>query len=64
MPLCVFLRGDFVGLKLFLVGIPWIQNFFSWVFRGSKFFSRGFFVANFVIQRIPFVSCMSKNDRK
>ena len=26
------------------VGISWVQNFFSWVFRGSKIFSRGYFV--------------------
>ena len=51
-----FSRWYFVGLKLFLVGISWVQNFFlvgiswvwnffSWVFRGSKIFSwvRNFF---------------------
>ena len=25
-------------------GILWVQNFFSWVLRGSQIFSRGFFV--------------------
>ena len=80
-------RGYFVGPKFFLVGISWVQNFFSgiswvwnfsleyfmgpkfscgcfvgskfsrgyswvriffwWVFRGSEFFSREYFVAPF-----------------
>ena len=31
-----FSREYFVGLKFFLVGISWVSNFFSWVFRGSK----------------------------
>ena len=26
------------------VGISWVPNFFSWVFRGSQIFSRGYFV--------------------
>ena len=26
------------------VGISWVQIFFSWVFRGSKIFSRGYFL--------------------
>ena len=30
--------------KHFLEGILWVQNFLSWIFRGYKFFSRGFFV--------------------
>ena len=38
------LRGYFVVPKLFLVGISLAQSFFSWVFRGSKFFSREYFV--------------------
>ena len=33
-----FSRGYFVSPKFFLVGISWVQNFFSWVFRGSKVF--------------------------
>ena len=42
--------GYFVGPKYFLVGISWVQNIFSgvfrvlWVFRVSKVFSRGYFV--------------------
>ena len=36
MPSC--LRGS----KIFFVGISWVQNIFSWVFRGSKIFSRGY----------------------
>ena len=28
--------------KTFLVGISWIQDFFSWVIRGCKFFFRYF----------------------
>ena len=42
VPSC--LCGYFVGLKLFLVNISWVQNFSSWVFRGSKIFSCGYFV--------------------
>ena len=38
--------GYFVSLKFFLVGISWVQNFFSWVFFGSKFFSCGYFVGS------------------
>ena len=34
----------FVGPKCFLVGISWVQNFFSWVFSGSNIFSCGYFV--------------------
>ena len=37
--------GYFVGPNFFLVGISWVQSFFSWVFRWSKIFSR---VENFV----------------
>ena len=38
--------GYFVSSKFFLVGISWVQNFFSWVFFGSKFFSCGYFVGS------------------
>ena len=34
----------FVGPKIFFVGISWVSIFFSWVFRGSKSFSRGYFM--------------------
>ena len=34
----------FMRPKLFNVGTSWVQNFFSWVFCGSKFFSQGHFV--------------------
>ena len=33
-----------MGSKIFLVGISWVQNIFSWVFCGSQTFSRGYFV--------------------
>ena len=33
-----------MGPKFFLLGISWVQKFFSWVFRGSEIFSRGYFV--------------------
>ena len=39
-----YLCGYFVGPNYFLVGILWVQNIFSWVFRGFKLFSRGYFV--------------------
>ena len=42
VPSC--LRGYFMSPKLFLVGISWVKSFFSWVFRESKVFSRGYFV--------------------
>ena len=42
VPSC--LPGYFVSSKFFLVGISWVQNFFSWVFLESKFFSRGYFL--------------------
>ena len=32
------------------VGISWVPNFFSWVFRGSQIFSSGYFVGpNFIL---------------
>ena len=34
----------FMGPKYFLLVILWVRNFFPWVFRGSKIFSRGYFV--------------------
>ena len=53
------------------LGISWVENFFSWVFRGPKVFfswvSRGsssFFAAYFVIQRFPVFGCVRKSDRK
>ena len=39
---CAKFRGYFVGPKYFLVSISWVSYFFSWVFRGSNFFSRGY----------------------
>ena len=30
--------------KCFIVGISRVQDYFSWVFRGSKVFSRGYFM--------------------
>ena len=37
-------RWYFVGSNFFLVGISWVQNIFWWVFLGSQFFYRGYFV--------------------
>ena len=62
-----FSRGYFVGLKCFLVGILWVQSFFSGVLYGSKYFPRGYFVdhvVNFVIQRFSLASCMRKSEKK
>ena len=56
-----------VGPKFFLVGISWIQNIFSWVFlrfnffflwlfRGSKYFTHGYFVdLSFLLVGIPWI---------
>ena len=41
---CACLYRYFVGPKLFLMGISWVQKFSSRVFSGSTFFSRGYFV--------------------
>ena len=50
----------FVGPKIFLVGITWVQNIFSWVFRGSQIFSRGYFVGpKFFLVGIPWVQNFS-----
>ena len=40
----MFSRGCFVGPKYFLLGISWVQNIFSWVFREFKSFPRGYFM--------------------
>ena len=37
------------------VGISWVQKFFSWVFHGSKIFSRGYFVGPKFFSRGYFV---------
>ena len=34
----IFSRGYFVAPKFFFVGILWLRNFFSWVFRRSEIF--------------------------
>ena len=34
----------FVCEGFFLVSISWVHSFFSWVFRGSEIFFRGYFV--------------------
>ena len=34
----------FMGPKIFLVGILWVQNISSWVICGSEIFSHGYFV--------------------
>ena len=69
--LMFFSRGNFVGPKLFLVGISWVQIFFSWIFRVSEDFSREcfvgpifFMVAKFVIQRLSVSDYMRRSDRK
>ena len=63
-------RGYFVDRNIFLEGVSQIQNFFWYVFGGSKMFSRRcfmgpifFVVANFVIQRVSIVGCIIKSDR-
>ena len=33
----------FVGLKFLIVGISWVQDFFSFVLRRSESFSHGYF---------------------
>ena len=40
----VVLMGLMPSCHRAFVGISWVWNFFSWIFRGSKIFSRGFFV--------------------
>ena len=52
----IFSCGYFVSPRVFLMGILWVRNYFSfffvglifflWVFRGSKIFTRGYFVGN------------------
>ena len=37
------------------LGISWVQNFFPWVFRGSKIFSRRYFVGPKFFSRGYFV---------
>ena len=55
-----------VGPKFFLVGISWIRNIFPWVlwrsnfflwrFRGSKYFTHGYFVGlSFFLVGIPWI---------
>ena len=34
-------HSAFVVPEIFLVGTSWVENIFSWVFRGPKIFSRG-----------------------
>ena len=65
VPLClpgpeIFSCGYFVAPKVFLVGISWVQNFFSCIFCGSNFF----FVADFIIQRFSVAGCTRKSDKK
>ena len=74
----IFFLWIFCGSKCFFVGISWVQNFFSWLFRGFKIFLvspklfllgisqvQFFFVmAKFVIQRFPVVGCMRVSDKK
>ena len=43
-----FSPGYFVVPQFFLVGFSWVPNFFSWVSRGFKIFSRGEF-RNFLV---------------
>ena len=50
-----------MGPMFFLVGISWVPNFFTWVFRGSEIVFRGYFVGpNFflvAISRVQNSSC-------
>ena len=39
-----FSLGCFVGPEYFIMGISWVQFFFSWIFRESKIFPPGYFV--------------------
>ena len=45
----IFSREYFMGQKLFLVGISWVQNFFSCVSRGPQIFSQGYFFESEII---------------
>ena len=36
-----YFHGSFLGPTFFLVDISWVQNIFSWEFRGPKIFSPG-----------------------
>ena len=59
----------FVDLTFFLVGISWVQNFLSWVFRRSKTFFRRyfvspfFFVVNYLIQRFSVAGWMRNTSQ-
>ena len=59
------LRSYFVGQIYFLVGIAWVKNILSWVFRtfklisrgfvrGSKIFSRGYFLVQNIFSWVHF----------
>ena len=56
----IFCLAYFVGPKLLLVGANVLLVVVSWV----QNFSRGWSVANFVIQRFSFAGCMRETDRK
>ena len=48
-------RRAFDGSKKFFVGISWVQNIFSLVFREFQIFSRGYFVGPIFFSRGYFV---------
>ena len=51
-----YLLGLVASCRRAFVGISWVTNFFAWVFRGSQFFSRGYFVRpNFFLVGISWV---------
>ena len=56
----IFFSGYFVRPKFFLVGISWVQNIFSCVFRRSNIFC----AANFVIQRFSVVRCIRVTENR
>ena len=57
VPWC--LRGYFVGSKLFLVGISWVQNIFSWVYFVVPNFFRYFVGPRFFLGGISWVQDFS-----
>ena len=65
----VVLMGLMPSCYRAFVCISWVWNLFLWVFRGSKIFSRGYFVGlkfflviDFVIQRFSVAGCISESD--
>ena len=57
----------FLGISwvrtFFLLGIPWVPNFYSWVFCGTEMFSYGYFVgANVFLVGVSWLqNCFSQS---